>query len=37
MPAYLRDGHPAREALAKAKAAKQVTWKPVWHQATLYP
>ena len=34
MPAYLREGH---NALAKMKAAKQVTWKQVWHQADPVP
>ena len=35
VPAYLREGHAAHDALAKMKAAKQVTWKQVGHQAEL--
>ena len=35
VPAYLREGHAAHDALAKMKAAKQVTWKQVGHRAEL--
>ena len=35
MPAYLREGQAAHDALAKMKASKQVTWKQVWHRADL--
>ena len=37
VPAYLREGHPAGDALEKMKAAKKVSWKQVWHQADLFP
>lgn len=37
MPAYLREGHAAHDALAKIKAAKQVTWKQVGRWAELQP
>ena len=37
VPAYLREGHAAHDALARMKAAKQVTWKQVWHRADFVP